>query len=113
MKQASTNTVKWVRKDGGATAPIPSTAAVPRINPTADPHPVPAGLSAEIAVFTTGVPATGFLADTTGVVAGGGQVTAPSFTTVAPRITSSSMFTTSVPSFAGDSSARRLRTLVE
>ena len=43
---------------------------------------------------------------------GGGQVTAPSLTTVAPRTTSSSMSTTSWPSFFGHMSDRRCRRFV-
>src|ERR1044071_8211536 len=44
--------------------------------------------------------------------AGGGQVIAPSLITVVPRITSSSMLTLNLPSFALHSSSVRRRRLV-
>ena len=44
--------------------------------------------------------------------AGGGHVIAPSLTTVAPRTTSSSMSTTSTPSFFGHMSVSRCRRFV-
>src|SRR5260221_6437048 len=61
-----------------------------------------------------GAGATGFTAGFGGAAeslgAGGGQVIAPSLITVVPRITSSSMLTTIVPSFAlHSSSVRRSR----
>ncbi len=47
-----------------------------------------------------------------GGAAGGGQVTSPSWITVAPRMTTSSISTASTPSFSGQSSASRFLRLV-
>src|SRR5688572_26905235 len=102
MKQASTNTIKWLRKETGAYAPITqnSTAATPNITAIRLPEagavgaPWPCALGAGTAA--AGLAACAGAAGNLG--AGGGQVTSPFLMTVSPRMASSSMLTLILPS---------------
>ena len=109
-KQASTNTMKWRMKEGGATAPIASTAATPTARPAKIANPrarddffAGAGGSGSSAGAGAGAVTLG------GSGSGGGHVTAPRCATVVARITRSFMSATSTPSRAGVNSAIRCR----
>src|SRR5512143_3303157 len=118
MKQASTNTVKSARNDAGANAPTSQKSRALTAKSTAmlfgdagspAPWPCPdffAGVAAAVAGFACGA-AAGSLSG------GGGQVMAPSFTTVKPRMASSSMLTLMMPSLVLHNSSVTRSRLVE
>ncbi|MCY1368949.1 hypothetical protein D9M69_559630 [compost metagenome] len=95
---------------GGATAPRASKAIAASPSATSA---VPVRLRGGAASASTGGDAAGACCCGIATVSGGGgQVTAPWCCTVAPRIISSSMLTTSWPSLPGVSSVSRWRILV-
>src|SRR6185369_3949122 len=103
-----------VRKAGGAYAPTNPNSAAATMNAIAVAFAEAGALAAPCAL---GAGAGGFAAGFGGgaaesLGAGGGQVMLPSLTTVVPRITSSSMLTLNLPSFALHSSSLKRSRLV-
>src|SRR5258708_6662151 len=113
MKQASTNTVKCSMNAAGACAPMNQNTVAPTRKTIAVAFAEAGALAAPCPLGAcTGGFAAGFGGAAESLGAGGGQVILPSFTTVVPRITSSSMLTLTVPSFALHSSSVNLRRFV-
>src|SRR5690606_25433280 len=105
------NTVRCAMNDGGAKSPAKISTSAPTPNVTAGPtHEGRAGFAGAAGAAAAAGACCGGAAEIFG--GGGGHVTTPSLTTVAPRITSSSMSTTTVPSFAGHMSEIRCRRFV-
>src|SRR5690606_16011065 len=90
--------------------PMTRSASAPRPNVTTGP--THAGLGFRAATSGSCGAAAGFGGAAEIFGGGGGHVISPSFTTVAPRTTSSSISTTTVPSLLGDMSVSRWRRLV-
>ncbi len=100
-------------KDSGANKPKPYKIKPTTINGKNDLHfaitPTDSSFSSEGAAGAS-VCGGAFLEDSSG--SGGGQVILPLSITVAPRMTSSSIFTTSSPFFSGQSSVSKCRKFV-
>ena len=110
--------MKCCMKLTGATVPTRSRSAVPTTRSAVVRFDALRNSASSRAAFASGVSSTAFALGFAAAIAatlggGGGKVTAPAWVTVAPRMTSSSMLTTGVPSFAGVRSSIMWRTLFE
>src|SRR5450830_540469 len=116
MKQPSTNTVKCARNAEGALAPMNqnNAAATPNVIPALVPEAGPLLCPWPPLALAAGAAAAGLAtAGTAGSFgAGGGQVTSPFLMTVRPRMASSSMLTSMMPSLVLHSSSERRNRLV-
>ncbi|MNC90646.1 hypothetical protein D3C83_67700 [compost metagenome] len=107
--------MKWPTKAAGALAPMNQNSTAPTANRIATDlaeagSPAPPWPFFAAGAAAAGLAAAGGAAESFG--AGGGQVMLPSFTTVVPRITSSSMLTSMTPSFFLHSSSASRNRLV-
>ena len=117
MNTDSTNTIKCCMKLAGATSPIasrimPPTASIPTWLRVCNLNAAVSSARFSSAVRTFGGSFFGCAAIAAIFGSGGGNVTAPACVIVAPRITSSSILCTGLPSLSGVRSVIMWRMLV-